>query len=84
MVKTKTKIPRQKRKKFSSFNLTGAYKQLQIQEIPPWSLGTIKIPPSKFFQERLKRLQRHFDLRSCKESKKLLVDDFCEGVSEFS
>ena len=82
MVRTTAKIPKQKRKNFSSFNLTEAYKQLQIQKILPWSLDAIEIPPSKFFQERLERLQRHFDLRSCEESKKLLIDAFCEEALE--
>jgi len=82
MVKTKAKTSRQKRKNFSSFNLTEAYKHLGIEEILPWSLTEIAIPPSDFFQQRLVRLQRHFDLRSCEESKKLLIDAFCEEALE--
>ena len=82
MVKTKAKTSRQKRKNFSSFNLTEAYKHLGIEEILHWSLTEIAIPPSDFFQQRLVRLQRHFDLRSCEESKKLLIDAFCEEALE--
>lgn len=82
MVKPKAKMPRQKRKNFSSFNLTEAYKQLKIQKILPWSLEAIDLLPSDFFRERLERLQRHFDLRSCEESKKLLIDAFCEEALE--
>jgi hypothetical protein len=71
-----------KKKNFSSFNLSSAYKQLGIKTLMPWDLKSSLLEPSEFFKERIERLKRNFDLRSYEESKKLLIDAFCEEVME--
>ncbi len=76
------KTPKSKKKNFSSFSLAEAYKQLGIITLMPWVFKSRAISPSDFFKERLERLQRHFDLRSYEESKKLLIDAFCEEAME--
>ncbi len=87
MVATKTsdksaKKSKLKRKNFSSFNKKTAFKQLNIDELTPWSFTASPIPVSNFFQERLDRLKRRFDLDSCEESKKLLIDAVCDEALE--
>jgi hypothetical protein len=71
-----------KRKNFSSFNLKEAFKQLQLRELQPWDQSIEPAVASDFFRERLARLQRHFDLEACEESKKLLIDAVCEEALE--
>lgn len=73
-----------KKQKFSSFNLLKALKQLGITQLQSWTIQAVAIAPSAFFQERLSRLQRVFDLRSYEESKKPLIDAICEeAILEF-
>ncbi len=79
-----TKSPKPKKKNFSSFDLTSAYKQLGIKTLNHWQLPNIPITPSEFFIKRLERLQRNFDLRSYEESRKLLIDAFCEEAMDSS
>lgn len=67
-----------KRKNFSGFNLKEAYQYLNLKELQPWELESQPRSPSTFFQERLRRLQAHFDLRYCEKSKELIIDAFCE------
>ncbi len=76
------KTPKSKKKNFSSFSLAEVYKQLGIITLMPWIFESRAIAPSDFFKERLECLQRHFDLRSYEESKKLLIDAFCEEAME--
>jgi hypothetical protein len=71
-----------KRKNFSGFNLKEAFKQLKLREIQPWEELPKPAVASDFFRERLARLQRHFDLETCEESKKLLIDAVCEEALE--
>lgn len=72
-----------KKRKFSSFSLAEAFKQLEIIDLLPWSLTINTLEPSSFFQQRLERLQC-FDLQSYEESKKLLIDAICEeAIQEF-
>jgi len=61
-----------------------AYKHLGITTLIPWQFHGQAIAPSDFFKTRWQRLQRHFDLRSYEESKKLLIDAFCEEAMENS
>ena len=67
---------------FSSFSYDAAFKILAIERLLPWELAVETIIPSDFFIERLSRLQRRFDLQRCEESKKLLIDAFCEEALE--
>lgn len=67
-----------KRKNFSSFALSEAYQYLNLTELKSWELESQPRSPSPFFQERLRRLQAHFDLRYCEKSKELVIDAFCE------
>jgi hypothetical protein len=75
---TKVKIPKSKKKNFSSFTYAEAFKQLNLTDLIPWHLDATPIEPSAFFKERLYRLEQLFDLQSCEESKKLLIDAICE------
>jgi hypothetical protein len=74
----KSSTPKSKKKNFSSFRTRDAFKQLDITELLPWAIAPISIPPTPFFQQRLERLQKSFDLQSYEESKKLLIDAICE------
>ncbi|MDY6941162.1 MAG: hypothetical protein SWY16_26330 [Cyanobacteriota bacterium] len=72
------KIPKSKKKKFSSFRKDEAFRYLGLTDLQPWTIEVEAIPPSDFFKERLARLNRHFDLESYEESKKLLIDAICD------
>ena len=76
------KTPKSKKKNFSSFSLAEAYKQLGIITLMPWEFESQAIASSAYLETRLERLQRHFDLRGYEESKKLLIDAFCEEAME--
>ena len=71
-----------KLKNFSSFTLAEAFNQLGIERLQEWSPAVNPVQASDFFQERLRRLKRFFDLRSYEESKKLLIDAICEEALE--
>ncbi len=66
-----------KKKSFSSFKTKEAFKQLNLTDLLTWELPVKPIAPSEFFHQRLARLE-NFDLQSCEESKKLLIDAICE------
>ncbi len=67
-----------KKQKFFRFNLPKAFKQLGVTQLQNWQIEARPVAPSAFFEERLSRLRRVFDLRSYEESKKLLIDAVCE------
>ena len=71
-----------KKKNFSSFNTREAYQQLNIKKMLPWVAPILSSPASEFFKERMARLQRHFDLKTCEDSKKLVIDAVCEEALE--
>jgi hypothetical protein len=73
-----TKRSRSKRKKFSSFSTKEACEQLDIKNLLPWEQTIEPIIASDYFQERMARLQKHFDISSGKGSKQLLIDAVCE------
>jgi hypothetical protein len=75
---TQSKIPKSKKKNFSSFTAAEAFKQLDLTDLIPWALKAEPVQPSGFFKERLQRLEKMFDLQSYEESKKLLIDALCE------
>jgi len=76
------KIPKVKKKSFSSFTMSEAYKHLGIKTLLPWSFQIAAFEPSDFFIQHLERLHRKFDLQSYEESKKLLIDAFCDEAME--
>jgi hypothetical protein len=76
--KLKSQTPKSKKKNFSSFRYKEAFKQLNLTELMPWTIAATPAQPSDFFQMRLDRLHETFDLQSCEESKKLLIDAICE------
>ncbi len=78
MSKTPAKIPKSKKKNFSSFTYAEAFKQLNLTDLIHWEIDTEPLEPSAFFQERLKRLEKIFNLQGYEESKKLLIDAICE------
>jgi hypothetical protein len=67
-----------KKRKFSSFKKADAFQALGLDDLLPWTIDVEAIEPSDFFQEHLRRLNRHFDLESYEESKKLLIDAICD------
>ncbi|MEM8637315.1 MAG: hypothetical protein AAGG51_00660 [Cyanobacteria bacterium P01_G01_bin.54] len=67
---------------FAIFILPQAYQLLGIETLELWAIPEHKISPTAFFEERLKRLRTHFDLRYCEKSKELLIDAFCEEALE--
>ena len=71
-----------KKKNFASFKKVEAFKLLGLTDLLPWTIGAAPIAPSAFFQERLSRLRRHFDLESGEEAKKLLIDAICDEALE--
>jgi len=66
---TTTKIPKSKKKNFSSFSLAEAYKQLGIITLLSWEFESLEILPSAFFETRLERLQRHYERGESQDSK---------------
>jgi hypothetical protein len=82
MSKSVSKIPKSKKKSFSSFSMSEAYKQLGIKTLVPWVFQIEAFEPSDFFIKHLERLHRKFDLQSYEESKKLLIDAFCDEAME--
>jgi hypothetical protein len=78
MSKTQPKIPKSKKKNFSSFSYADAFKQLNLADLIPWEIEAKPVEPSAFFQERLRRLEQTFNLQGYEESKKLLIDAICE------
>jgi hypothetical protein len=79
---SKGKPAKVKRKNFSSFTTKEAYQQLQIKQLQVWAQQAEAVSVTAFFQERMARLQRHFDLKTCEDSKKLLIDAICEEALE--
>ncbi|MCG8363924.1 MAG: hypothetical protein MJA27_11410 [Pseudanabaenales cyanobacterium] len=71
-----------KKKNFSGFKKIEAFKLLGLTDLLPWSIEAPPMAPSAFFQERLARLRRHFDLESGEEAKKLLIDAICDEALE--
>jgi hypothetical protein len=59
-----------------------AYKQVGIKTLVPWTFPIEPLVPSDFFIQHLERLHRKFDLNSYEESKKLLIDAFCDEAME--
>jgi hypothetical protein len=78
MAQTRKNEKLKKKKHFSSFTYTEAFKHLNLEELRPWHFEPLPLEPSAFFQERLARLTEVFDLQSYEESKKLLIDAICE------
>jgi hypothetical protein len=67
-----------RKKSFSRFNQTEAFKQLGITNLLEWSPAAKAVETSTFLQERLKRLKQHFDLTISERAKELLIDAICE------
>lgn len=78
MNKAQSKIPKSKKKNFSSFSYAEAFKQLNLTDLIQWEVEATPVEPSAFFQERLNRLEELFNLEGYEESKKLLIDAICE------
>ncbi|MEM9004914.1 MAG: hypothetical protein AAGE59_15495 [Cyanobacteria bacterium P01_F01_bin.86] len=67
-----------KKKNFVNFKKSEAFKLLGLTDLLPWSVAAVLTAPSAFFQD----LQRHFDLESGEEAKKLLIDAICDEALE--
>ncbi|MEM9213468.1 MAG: hypothetical protein AAGD25_03890 [Cyanobacteria bacterium P01_F01_bin.150] len=70
------------KKNFSSFSKKEAFKALDLKDLTQWNIEAPPLAPSPFLKERLARLQRHFDLDSGEEAKKLLIDALCDEALE--
>jgi hypothetical protein len=73
-----SKLTKKQKRNFSGFSKKEAFQQLNLTDLLPWAIALQPVQPSSFFEQRLTRLRRHFDLESCEESKKLLIDAICE------
>lgn len=71
---------RKRRKTFASFGLAAACKELPIIDLLEWALVAPPIEPSKFYYERLRRVESVFDTRSSERAKEVLIDAICEEV----
>jgi hypothetical protein len=67
-----------KKRKFSSFNLTDAFKELGITKLNAWRIKASPVAPSKFYHDRLRRLEAAFDMTTSESAKELLIDAICE------
>ena len=72
------KAKQEKKKGFSHFRYSEAFKLLHIEQLQKWLIVIDSCPPSDFLQLRLKRLEQCFDLQNYEESKKLIIDAICE------
>lgn len=70
------------RKPFSQFSLADAYKRLGLTQLQAWQPDPPDWEPSLFFNERLRRLQYRFDLRSSEAARLLLIDALLEEALE--
>jgi len=68
----------EKKKGFSHFRYSEAFKLLHIDELQRWHIEIHSCPPSDFLILRLQRLEQCFDLQNYEESKKLVIDAICE------
>ncbi|MGH9840077.1 MAG: type I restriction enzyme HsdR N-terminal domain-containing protein [Blastocatellia bacterium] len=68
-----------KRRNFSSFDQSAAFKELGVEKLLRWDLKFKPIEPSKFYGERMRRMER-FALTNSERSKELLIDAICEEV----
>ena len=75
LVPSMTKV---KKTQFSKFSKSKAFELLGLTDLLPWQIDDEAIVLGAFFQERLARLKRNFDLESYEESKKLLIDALCD------
>jgi len=73
-----SKLKPEKKKGFSHFRYSEAFKLLNIDQLQKWHIEIHSCPPSDFLQIRLKRLEQCFDLQNYEESKKLIIDAICE------
>jgi predicted type IV restriction endonuclease len=80
MAKTTTKIPKSKKKSFSSFKYNEAFKYLGVKQLNLWQIEGSSLEPSNFFQQYIERLQV-FDIRRSEEAKKFLIDAFLLEVA---
>jgi len=72
-----------KKKAFSRFTLSEAYKQLSLTQLIPWAIDFSPVAPTDAFQLHLKRLQA-FDIQRSEEGKKLLIDAILiEAIQDF-
>ena len=62
-----------KKKAFSRFTLSEAYKQLSLTQLIPWAIEFSPVSPTEAFQMHLERLQA-FDIQHSEEGKKLLIE----------
>ncbi len=67
-----------KKKGFSHFRYSEAFKLLHIDELQRWRIEIHSCPASDFLKLRLQRLEQCFDLQNYEESKKLVIDAICE------
>lgn len=67
------------KKNFSSFDYNEALLWLKIEKLIRWEIKFQPLPPSDFFKERLRRLEK-FDLIISERGKELIIDAICDEV----
>jgi len=71
-----------RKKKFSGFTEAEAFQALNIKHLHLWSIRFTPRKPTDFYQEKMRRLHKHFALSGTEEAKKLLIDAICEEAME--
>ena len=67
-----------KKRNFSSFDLAGAFKELNLTRLIEWNIDAQPVAPSEFYFERLRRMQEAFDITASERGKEVLIDAICE------
>ena len=69
---------KKKKRNFSSFDMAEAFKELEITSLNKWQINAPPLLPSKFYHDRLRRMEGVFDLTTSERAKELLIDAICE------
>lgn len=75
---------KQRKKRFSGFNLQEALMVAGINQLKEWPLEIIPRPPSAHYQQTIVKLKSHFDLSLSEAAKSLLIDAILlEAIADF-
>ncbi len=71
-------MKKKQKRNFSSFDLAGAFKELNLTRLIEWNIDAQPVAPSEFYFERLRRMQEAFDITASERGKEVLIDAICE------
>lgn len=75
---------KQRKKRFSGFNLPEALSIIGVNQIKEWYFDTIPRSPSIHYQQTVAKLKLHFDLSLSEAAKSLLIDALLlEAIDDF-